>query len=302
MILAALLLVVGHAGAQEFPAHVGKVNDFAAVLSETQRAQLEADLGALERSTSAEVAVVTVATTGDSSIEEYATALFNTWGIGKKDRDNGVLILVSPTDRAMRIEVGYGLEAVLPDGLAGAVIRETMLPRFRAGDLPGGIVDGTARVVGIVQRNETVTPEQRRAYELAAIEAGKSWGLTAFLGIFVAIGAFTAGTAAGAKIAIQLVFGLFFMGGALFLSSFEAPRYGVAVLVVFAAAVLVLSARLAQRPSWRRTLRGSRDASRSGWIAADSTPSSSSGSSGGSSSGGSFGGGSSGGGGASGRW
>lgn len=298
-----MLLAVGPAfGQQEFPAHVGKVNDFATVLSDAQRDQLEADLAALERSTSAEVAVVTVATTGERGIEEYATALFNSWGIGKKDRDNGVLILVSPNDRAMRIEVGYGLEPVLPDGLAGAVIRETFLPRFRAGDLAGGIVDGTARVVGIVQRNETLTPEQRRAYELAAIEAGKSWGLTAFLGIFVAIGAFTAGTAAGAKIAIQLVFGLFFTGGALWLSSFEAPRYGVAVLVVFAAVVLVLSARLAQRPSWRRKLRGTQDANRSGWIAADSSPSSSSGSSGGSSSGGSFGGGSSGGGGASGRW
>ena len=90
-------------------------------------------------------------------MEDYATDLFNTWGIGKKDRDNGVLILVAVQDRAMRIEVGYGLEGILPDGLAGAVIREAFLPRFRNDDYRTGLLEGTARVIDIVRRNETVT-------------------------------------------------------------------------------------------------------------------------------------------------
>ena len=104
---------------QDLPAHVGKVNDFAEVLEASQRSGLETQL---DRATSAEVAVVTVRTLGGHTVEEYATALFNAWGIGKQDRDNGVLILVAVDDRAMRIDVGYGLEGILPDGLAGSII------------------------------------------------------------------------------------------------------------------------------------------------------------------------------------
>ncbi len=286
--------------AQDLPAHVGKVNDFAEVLEPLQRSGLEAQLADLERATSAEVALVTMRTLGSQTVEEYATALFNAWGIGKKDRDNGVLILVAVDDRAMRIEVGYGLEGVLPDGLAGAVIRETFLPRFRNDDYRAGILEGTARVVEIVRRNETLTPEQLAALDRAASEEGKTWGLTAFAGIFVGIGAFSLGTAAGARVVVQLLFGLCFSVGALYLSTFIAPRAGVVTLVLLAIGVAVLGFVLGRRPTWRRNLRG--PGSGSGrWIASGTSDPSSSSSSGSSSSGG-FGGGSSGGGGASGRW
>ena len=298
----AMLLVSVTAGAQEFPAHVGKVNDFANVLSAAQRDQLESDLAGLEHDTSAEVAVVTVPSLGARSIEEYATGLFNAWGIGKQDRDNGVLILVSPNDRAMRLEVGYGLEPVLPDGLAGAIIRETFLPRFRAGDMPTGIVEGTARVVGVVRRNEVVTPEQLAAYAAAAHEAGTSWGMAAFFSIFVGIGAFTAGTGAGAKVIVQMLFGLVFMAGAMFAVVQTAPRASHLPLLFAAIATIVVGARLGRRQKWRRSIRGTgAGGSRSGWTMG-SSGGSSSGGSGGTSSSGSFGGGSSGGGGASGRW
>ena len=298
----AMLLVSVAARAQEFPAHVGKVNDFANVLSAAQRDQLESDLAGLEHDTSAEVAVVTVPSLGARSIEEYATGLFNAWGIGKQDRDNGVLILVSPNDRAMRLEVGYGLEPVLPDGLAGAIIRETFLPRFRAGDMPTGIVEGTARVVGVVRRNEVVTPEQLAAYAAAAHEAGTSWGMAALFSIFIAIGAFAAGTGLGAKVVVQSLFGLFFMGAGLFAAFWEAPRASHLLLLAFAAALIGWGIMLGRRPKWRRSIRGTgAGGSRSGWTMGSSGGSSSGGSSGSSSSG-SFGGGSSGGGGASGRW
>ena len=289
------------APAQELPAHVGKVNDFAEVLDSAQRATLEAQLADLERATSAEVAVVTMRTLGDRTVEDYATDLFNTWGIGKKDRDNGVLILVVVQDRYMRIEVGYGLEGILPDGLAGAVIRETFLPRFRANDYPTGLLEGTARVVDIVRRNETLTAEQRWAFDQAARDEGKTWGLTAFAGIFVGIGAFMMGTAAGARVIVQLLFGVCFTVGALYLSPFIAPRAGVITLILFAIAVAALGVVLGRRPKWRRSLRGPGSGG-SQWIANGTSDSSSSSSSSGSSSGGSFGGGSSGGGGASGRW
>lgn len=305
-LLATALTVIGAATgvvAQEFPAHVGKLNDFAAVLSVEQRERLESDLAELERATSAEVAVVTIPALGGRAVEDYATALFNAWGIGKQDRDNGVLILVSPADRAMRIEVGYGLEPVLPDGLAGAIIRETFLPRFRENRIADGIVEGSARVIDIVRRHEVVTDEQRAGYAAAAFEAGTSWGMAAFLGVFVAIGAFLAGTGAGAKVLVQAFFGVVFTGAALWAASWIAPRDARYLLGLLAVGVAWLGVGLGRRPSWRRSIRGT-GAGRggSGWTFDSSGGSSSSSSRGGSSSSGSFGGGSSGGGGASGRW
>ena len=288
--------------AQSLPDPVGKVNDFAAVLETPQRAALESQLADLERETSAEIALVTVEALDGRSVEEYANALFNTWGIGKKGRDNGVLVLVAVQDRAMRIEVGYGLEGVLPDGLAGALMRETFLPRFRAGDYRGGILDGMTRVVDIVRRAEPLTPAQLAALEQSAAAAGKRWAWLWFMAIFAGLGSFMVGTAAGAKVAVQLVFGMLFTGAALTLSTFVMPTAAVAVLALIVVAITVLGFRLAQRPGWRRALRGTgKNAGGHGWVASGGGgASSSSGSrSGGSSS---FGGGRSGGGGASGRW
>ena len=291
--------------AQEFPAPVGKVNDFASVLGVEDRRVLEDLLQGVERDTSAEIAVVTVRSLGGRSVEEYANRLFQEWGIGKKDRDNGVLILVARDDREMRIEVGYGLEGVLPDGLAGAIIRETFVPRFQAGDFRTGIHEGAARVADIVRRNETLTSEQLAAIDRAAVEAGKDWAIAAFLSIFVGVGAFTAGTAAGARVLVQMLFGLAFTAGAFFLALNGAPRNAVALLAVFAVVVLLIGYRLGQRPRWRRSMRGTgKGAGGSGWMV-DGGGGGGSSSSGGSSSGSgssSFGGGSSGGGGASGRW
>ena len=88
----------------------------------------------VEQQTTAEIAVVTVPSLDGMTVEEYASRLFKAWGIGKKGRDNGVLVLVAPTEHKMRIEVGYGLEAVLPDGLAGQIVRTECLPRFKEGD------------------------------------------------------------------------------------------------------------------------------------------------------------------------
>lgn len=303
-----LLLVSTLAAAQqpdaEIPAHVGRVNDFAALLDASQRQTLEGQLGELERATSAEVALVTMHSIGGRPIEDYATTLFNTWGIGKRGRDNGVLVLIVVQERVMRIEVGYGLEGILPDGLAGAVVRETFLPRFRAGDYSGGTIEGMARVIDIVRRNETLTFEQRAALDRAAADAGRSWGVAWLAAFFVAVGAFTFGTAAGAQMVVQMLFGVAFTGGALAVSRVLVPRAAMWWLALLAIGVAALGVVLARRPKWRRWMRGSGPgAGGTGWIA-DAAPDTSSTSSGRSSSGGSdsFGGGSSGGGGATGRW
>ncbi len=210
------------------------MNDFAELLQPADRTTLEASLADLERTTSAEVAVVTVQTLYGRPIEEYANDLFNTWGIGKKGKDNGVLILVALQERTMRIEVGYGLEGVLPDGLAGAIIREQFRPKFREDNYREGILEGTARVMEVVRRNETHTPAQLAALDKAARDAGKSWGMAAFLGVFVLIGGLTCGTGAGARVVVQTLFGLVFAGAPVALSlpawaGFDWPKAGSSV-------------------------------------------------------------------------
>ncbi len=139
--------------AADFPKPTGPVNDFAGLLDGPTKASLTTLIDAVEKETTAEIAVATVTTLDGMSVEEYANKLFKEWGIGQKGRDNGVLLLVAPTERNMRIEVGYGLEGVLPDGLAGNVMRDDMLPQFGRGDYQGGIVRGVERLAAIIRRN-----------------------------------------------------------------------------------------------------------------------------------------------------
>jgi len=158
-ILVALLLMIvaGSAlvSAQTFPDYQGFVNDYAGLLSTNAKAQLDAKLTQLEKDTSAEVAVVTIKSLEGDSVEDYAVRLFEKWGIGKKDKNNGVLLLVALDDRKMRIEVGYGLEPVITDGRAGRIRDEQILPRFKADDYEGGIIAG---VDAIEQYIRTGTP------------------------------------------------------------------------------------------------------------------------------------------------
>ena len=137
-----LAILVSAAAAQTFPKPVGRVNDFAGVLDPAAEQELDTLLATLENDTTSEIAVVTVDSLDQIPVEEYAHRLFNEWGIGQRGKDNGVLILVAPSVREMRIEVGYGLEGVLPDGLAGQIIREQFVSAFREGNDQSGIVAG----------------------------------------------------------------------------------------------------------------------------------------------------------------
>lgn len=128
----------------------GYVNDFARVLSAQAKAKLEAALKELEEKTSAEVAVVTVPNVEGGDVDQAAEELFRQWGIGKRGKDNGVLILCAVGDRRVRIEVGYALESVLNDAACGRIIREQMIPRFRQKDYSGGLLNGTSAVVSLI--------------------------------------------------------------------------------------------------------------------------------------------------------
>jgi uncharacterized protein len=289
--------------AQDLPKYTGYVNDFSNLLNAETRTELEELLRATEAETTAEIAVAIVPSLDGMTVEEYANRLFREWGIGKEDVDNGVLVLVAPTQREMRLEVGYGLEPVLPDGLAGEIIRTNFLPHFREDRYAAGITEGVTRVVDVVRKKHVVTAEELAALEESASDEAPLWLTIPFFGLFVGIGFFMSGVGIGSKTGFPLLFGSFFGGMPLLMSLlFNAPVFVLGPLAVAAFAYGYRTGR--RKPAWVTEMRATNGGGRGsggGWMmgAGSSSKGSSSGSSGGSSS---FGGGSSGGGGASGRW
>jgi uncharacterized protein len=137
----------------DIPYLTGRVNDNAQILSDSTDKLLSEKLKEHELKTSNQVVILTIPSLDGESIEDFANKVFNEWGLGQKDKDNGVLIVVVPDERRMRIEVGYGLEGTLPDVLAGRIIQNIMAPRFREGDYDGGITEGTLSVISVLEGN-----------------------------------------------------------------------------------------------------------------------------------------------------
>jgi uncharacterized protein len=137
--------------AQDFPSPRGFVSDYAFLLSSEAIGDLEARLARLEREMSAEVAIVTVETLDGYSIEEYSVGLFENWGIGKETNDNGVLFIVAYDESEVRIEVGYGLEAILTDGRAGRILDRDVIPSFRHFEFEEGILAAAASIEGYIR-------------------------------------------------------------------------------------------------------------------------------------------------------
>lgn len=155
MLLAFLLLfcattTISVAAEPEFPALTGRIVDGAGLLSADDEQALTADLEALEAKSTDQVVVVTLPSLQGYEIEEFGYRLGRHWGIGQEDKDNGVLLIVAPNDRKVRIEVGRGLEPLLTDALTKLIIENAILPRFRAGDFPGGIRDGVRDIVSVL--------------------------------------------------------------------------------------------------------------------------------------------------------
>lgn len=153
-LLAALLLTTAMAASAEVPFLTGRVTDNAEVLSEGTRRSLTVLLKAHEESTGNQIAVLTVPTLDGEGIEEYALRVFEAWKLGQKGKDNGVLVVVAPNDRRMRIEVGYGLEGTLTDSLAGSIIRNVMTPRFKEGDYNSGVEAGVKAILDLLEKGE----------------------------------------------------------------------------------------------------------------------------------------------------
>lgn len=132
----------------EFPQLTGRVVDEANLLSPGTRAQLTERLAQHERETSNQLVIVTLNSLQGYEIEEYGYQLGRDWGIGQEKRNNGVLLIVAPNERKVRIEVGYGLEGDLTDAQSHIIIQNAILPRFREGNFEAGIIEGTDAILG----------------------------------------------------------------------------------------------------------------------------------------------------------
>lgn len=151
----AVAALVSPAAALEVPPLTGRIVDNAHLLPADRAASLSAEMAAHEARTGNQVALLTLPSLEGEPLEEFSHRVARTWRLGHKGVDNGVLILVVPGDRKIRIEVGYGLEDTLTDAKSSRIIREEMAPRFRNGDFSGGIAAGVKAVLGTIEGTYT---------------------------------------------------------------------------------------------------------------------------------------------------
>ncbi|MBM3205764.1 TPM domain-containing protein [Candidatus Shapirobacteria bacterium] len=170
------------AQALEFPQPTGYVNDWAQLLSGQVKESLEQRLSQFEQESTVEIAVVTITSLGENSIEDYAVRLFEDWQIGKKGKDNGVLLLIALEERELRIEVGYGLEPVLTDSKAGRIIRETITPEFKKGNFEKGILDGVEEIIGNLKGETEANKDSLPQFRF---DSGPFWILFVILILFL---------------------------------------------------------------------------------------------------------------------
>jgi uncharacterized protein len=302
------ICLAGSVAPQEIPADrllrslqpTADVNDFAGVLTADQRAALEERCRALREKTGAQLAVVTLKTLEGGQIDDFAVKLFKQWGIGQKDQKNGVLLLVVIDDRKARIEVGYGIEPILPDALAGRILNEQLFPAFKEKLYFDGLLMAVGRIVQIIEKNEPPPAN------LQPNAQGDLLTTILVLSLFVGGGAFVLGLGLSGRTlrvipACSLFIAVPFLIG-LCIASPWAPLVHVPVGLVLgwlgwrAGQNMSRGSRRRSPGDWDWTTPGANtwDWGGSGW--------SGGGFSGGGGSWGGFGGGSSGGGGASGGW
>lgn len=146
-LLALLLLVPLTAQAQDFPKRDREpVVDAANLLNPAQKAEITKLAEDINKATTRQFVVATIPDLQGYDIADYGYRLGRAWGIGQKDANNGIILIVAPKERKVRIEVGYGLEPIMTDALSSSIINETILPKFRAKDVPGGIVAGAQAI------------------------------------------------------------------------------------------------------------------------------------------------------------
>lgn len=160
-----VLLLPCYSIAQRLPARISEtaVSDFAHVIPASIQDQIEAICVQVWQKTQTAIVVVTVETLGDYSIEDYATRLYETWGIGKKGEDKGVLILNAIQDRQVRIETGYGVEGILPDGKTGQIIDDYMIPHLKQGNYGQAYLNAVIIIAQIIAEDAGVQLTSERS-------------------------------------------------------------------------------------------------------------------------------------------
>ena len=165
IVLVALLCAGLAVCAANFPVLTGRVVDEANVLSTATRDALSSKLAELETKSGIQLVVATVNSLQGDEIEPYANELFRAWKLGEKAKNNGVLLLIAPTERRARIEVGYGLEGTLTDALTRVIIENAIIPRFRANDFRGGIARGVDDLIQVLSGDTEAFKQQVAAKE-----------------------------------------------------------------------------------------------------------------------------------------
>jgi uncharacterized protein len=178
--------------ALDVPPLTGRIVDLANLLPSDVVVSLSAELAEHERKTGNQIAVLTLPSLEGEPLEEFSHRVSTTWKLGRKGTDNGVLLLVVPGERRIRIEVGYGLEGTLTDAKSSQIVRREIIPRFKSGDFPGGIAAGLKAIMGTIEGTYTLPAESRDKSE-----QGGPWE-TVFIAIV--IGALVGGSLFGGKL------------------------------------------------------------------------------------------------------
>ena len=161
---------------------LGPISDWAELLTPEQEAELNTRIEALKATNGAELAVVTIQSLQGGEIDDFSSKLFAQWGIGQKGKDNGVLLLTAVDDRKVRIEVGYGMEGVLPDAKTGRIQDETIVPRFKEGNYGQGILDGSFQLLQVMGGGELPEPTTTEGNPIVGVIV-----LLFFLFVFIVI-------------------------------------------------------------------------------------------------------------------
>jgi len=161
--LVSLLVCVAAFAQVEVPQLRSPVTDLTGTLTAEQAAALDQRLRSFEAQKGSQIALLIVPTTQPETIEQYAIRVAETWKIGRRGTDDGIVLVVAIQDRAVRIEVGYGLEGALPDVIANRITDQVIVPRFREGDYYGGLSAAIDRIIAVLEGEPLPEPEQRRA-------------------------------------------------------------------------------------------------------------------------------------------
>ena len=171
LLLACALCWLGFTSAQvPVPPLSGHVIDQTGTLSAQQKATLEQTLTAFEARKGSQLAVLMVASTAPEEVEQYALRVAEQWKLGRKKVDDGAILVVAKDDRAMRIEVGYGLEGALNDLTSKRIISETILPRFKSQDFYGGITAGVAQIIRVIEGEPLPAPSARSTQGIGDVQ------------------------------------------------------------------------------------------------------------------------------------